>query len=459
MQHPLVKQFLEYNRQHKLFGKKEFILLTVSGGADSMVLFELFADICVKWELKLAVLHYNHQLRSSESDADEQFVRKACAKAGIPFFCGTRNVSDYAAQTGKSLETAARKCRYTFFDKMAEKLQADKIATAHNKNDQAETVLDRICRGTGIHGLAGIPRRRGLYIRPLLFAERSEIIEFTEVRSIAFRTDHSNHDISFKRNRIRHILLPLLQKEFNPEILSALSNLSSHAEEADNYMQSNAQDALKSCQVHHDGSKIILDIERFLTYLKSLQKIMLRFCFIELGHDPNLLNRRSLKSIEQFLLSNSSSGRLEIGSVSLYKNHTELFIGELDTTKHQISLPSATGCFSLWNGYTLQISELETPPALIHSDRMVEYIDKDLFTPPFQVRSFKASDRFYPVNGRGSKTVSDFFIDHKINRYERSLIPILECSEGIVWICGYRLDDRFKVSPSTTVIIKLELYN
>ncbi|MDZ7725752.1 MAG: tRNA lysidine(34) synthetase TilS [candidate division KSB1 bacterium] len=457
MSHSLLDQFQQFIHTYDLITQDDHILIAVSGGVDSMVLFELFLQSRVKWNLQLSVLHLNHQLRGADSDADEQWVRDLCERHAIPLATERVDVNHYAQNSGQSLETAARECRYAFFEKTANQLNANKIATAHNVNDQAETLLDRICRGTGIRGLCGIPVHRDRYIRPLLFAERNEIERFAKQQNILYRTDHSNRDITFKRNKTRHVLLPLLQKEFNPGVITALANLAGHAAETTTYLDKEAENALKTCIVRREPDKIILDIKQFLTYLKSLQKIMLRYCLIELGYNPNLLNQRNLTSIEQFIVSKHSSGRLKISDISFYKTAKTLIVGHLDTTYHHMTLPAATGCFSLWNGYTLHISKVKDTPDWHHSNNLIEYIDADSFLAPVQVRSYKPSDRFYPVNGSGSKSISDFFIDEKVNRYERSFIPILECKTGIVWICGYRLDDRYKVTPSTTLYLKLEL--
>ena len=240
------QQFVDFINRHDLITSGDHIGIAVSGGIDSMTLLDLFERARDEFRLKLCVLHFNHQLRD-QAERDQTFVENACRQKNITFIIDSADVAAFAKTQNLSIEMAARELRYAFFEKTAQKLSLNKIATGHNASDQAETVLDHIVRGTGIGGLAGIPVKRDRYIRPLLFSERIDIEKYAEQESISFRIDASNVDQIFKRNRIRHSLLPLLQKEFNPQITRSINRLSDHAIEANTIIENVVDEAFHNC--------------------------------------------------------------------------------------------------------------------------------------------------------------------------------------------------------------------
>lgn len=421
-----------------------------------MVLLELFRLLRVEFTLNIKAIHLNHQLRE-EADKDARFVRTFCVKSNIPFHISTENVAEKAQQQKISIEMAARQARYEFFKNLL-KDGFSKVAIAHNANDRAETVLHHILRGTGIRGLQGIPVRRGPFIRPLLWASRDEIESYAKSNHLNFRQDRTNRDISFTRNKIRHVLIPLLEKEFNPGIVSALNRMSCHASEVTEFLEKEGKTCFQQCLVYQDSEKIILDIQKYLAYLKSLQKIMLHFSLEYLHHDTQLLTSQRLENIEQFIEKKQSGKRFNItDKLSLLVSGNHLIIGNVSRPFHHVSLKSLIGNHKLWNNYELRITVETRSPDYSGKSRFTEWIDADALQPPVMVRSFKKADSFLPINGKGHKNISDFYVDHKVEYYRRTDIPVLECKKGIVWICGYRLDDRFKVKPNTKKIFRLEL--
>jgi len=423
-----------------------------------MVLVELFRQLRVEFSLTLRVIHLNHQLRK-EAEKDALFVRAYCDKNNIPLDIAERDVAEKAKNEKVSIEMAARQSRYEFFNNFLDKTGFNKVAIAHNANDRAETVLHHILRGTGIRGLQGIPVRRGPFIRPLLWASRDEIESFADKNHLNFCKDRTNVDISFTRNKIRHVLIPLLEKEFNPGIVSSLNRLCHNTAEFTDLLKKEGRACLQQCMVHQDREKIILDIQEYLAYLKSLQKIMLHFALEYLHQDTQLLTFKRLENIEQFIEKGQSGVHLKItDKLSLLLSGNHLIIGNVTRPFHHVSIKSLTGSHKLWNNYELQISN-ENNNSLEDKGktRFTEWIDADALQRPVAVRSFKKADSFFPINGTGRKKISDFFIDRKVEYFQRTDIPILECKNGIVWICGYRLDDRFKVKPETKKVLRLEL--
>ena len=421
-----------------------------------MTLLELFDRIRKEQQLHIVVLHFNHRLRP-EADEEQAFVEKACLGKGLEFACDGADVAAFSRRAGMSIEMAAREKRYTFFEKSAVEFKLDKIATGHTASDRAETVLDHILRGAGLSGLAGIPVKRGLYIRPLLFAERHEIEQFAAEFRLPFREDASNKDQVYKRNRIRHTLLPLLQKEFNPQIVRTLNRLASHAAEADAIVEQTAESAYDKCLKSIDNDKIVLEFNEFLAYFNSLQRLILRRVFSKLGSDANLLNYNRFDAVKNFLAKRGGGCLRLADNLFIIRSGDELVISKNPARRRNIRLKIAAGRYLLWDDLFLEIKPAAKPLTLRNKNRAIEFIDADKLQSPLIARSLQQGDYFYPVNGAGKKKVADYFIDAKIPFHQRPAIPILASAGDIVWICGCRLDDRFKVTERTNNIYKLQI--
>ena len=420
-----------------------------------MVLLELLDQLRERWSLELVVLHYNHQLRKA-ADSEQESVAALCRDKKLPFLTQKGNVRSVAKQNRLSLETAARKCRYAFFAAMAEQQDLKKIATGHNANDQAETVLDHLLRGCGITGLKGIPKHRDIYIRPLLFAQREELIDYADRKGISYCVDASNADLTFKRNRIRRQLIPQL-KTFNPKIVTALCNLSERAVETDRIIHQAADRAYEQCLRSEYRDKIILEIDCFLTYVKYLQRLILRRALAILGLEPHLMTQKKFEHILQFIQKKNSGTIFKLNDIKIGISGDFFVIGELERKHFFKEIEHRPGCYSLWDDLFLEIKI--AAKSLIKTDKSnnMEFVDADALKAPLAARSFVDADYFYPINGLGRKKISDFLIDAHVPFYHRSHVPLLTSRHNIVWICGFRLDDRFKVTEKSKTIYQLHL--
>ncbi len=422
-----------------------------------MVMLNLFARLQANWQLELTVLHVNHSLRGEESDADERVVLTTAEEMGIPFNSHRVDVKKTAAEKRLSIETAARELRYAFFDQFTKKHNC-RIATAHTANDQAETVLANVMRGAGISGLRGIPIRRDVYIRPLLFAERSALLSYAEENQVQYRHDRTNMDLVFQRNRIRHMLLPMIQEQFNPKIVTSLNRLAETAHESERLLNDYAELALKNCLHVADEQKIVLDIHQFLAYLKSLQRLVLGHVFLQLTGNLWLPGYQKLENILDFLNKKSSGSRFSISEeIELLITSDTLVLSNIQPELAEQPIPWAPGIYEFGDGRFLEIIKTDKPLPLRSNSRFSEQVDADRVSGRVNVGSARPGDYFYPINGSGRKKISDFFIDLKVPFYERSTIPILRCETGIIWICGYRLDERFKITERTRRIYQLKL--
>jgi len=246
----ILKKFCDSIRSNALFNERDRILLAVSGGVDSVVMLDLFSRIQDRYNLDLRIIHLNHGLRGELADRDEEFVKTLGARYSYRVIAKTVDTASYARKRKMSLENAARTLRYKFYEDLVRSENATAVAVGHNQNDQAETFLDHLTRGSGIKGLVGMKIRRGYIIRPLLTVTRVEIQTFAKKHGIQHVVDHTNLDKKYKRNRIRHELIPYLENNFNPGIIKSLFNTTLILKDADFYLENQARESLKHCIIY-----------------------------------------------------------------------------------------------------------------------------------------------------------------------------------------------------------------
>ena len=299
-------KFKEYIKHHRLFNSEKSVILAVSGGVDSMVMLHLFSKLQERTKLRLTVLHINHQMRGEESLEDEKFVMEKSAAYRIPFFCERIDVISYAHKLGLSKQLAARMLRYDCFERVRLKIEAGAVATAHHANDNAETVLLNILRGTGIRGLAGIPPKRepGCIIRPLLFATRKEIEAYAAEQGVKYRNDSSNRSLVYRRNELRHNILPALQ-ERNPDIVRTLNHIAETMQDVNKKMHRVVDKTMHSVVRKDSQGRLTLNIKK----LKSEPEFLWDELFVE------ILTRMALEPTEKKVhalhrLCTQSTGRI-----------------------------------------------------------------------------------------------------------------------------------------------------
>lgn len=269
----LEQKIYEFVTKYGLIENGDKIVLGVSGGPDSICMLDIFYKIKLEGllQFEMFVAHVNHSLREN-AILDEEFVKRFCEKIGVPCFVKQVDVMQIAKSEKRGLEETGRKVRYAFFDEIQEKVGANKIAIAHNQNDHAETIIMNILRGTGTKGLVGMEKINGKYIRPLLDTKRLEIEEYLRENKISARLDESNHDNSYTRNKIRNIVLPYIQKEFNPNIVDTLERLSSLAKEQEEYFYRETKKIFEQICMLEEEHEIILNLKQFHQIEEILQK-------------------------------------------------------------------------------------------------------------------------------------------------------------------------------------------
>ena len=449
---PLELKLEKFVRFHHLVATKQTILLAVSGGVDSMAMLHLFLRLQKRMKLCLSVVHVNHQLRDKESMEDEEFVQKASAGSGLPFYSERIDVMSYAHEHRLSKQVAARQLRYKCFERIRLKIDADVVATAHHADDNAETVLLNILRGTGIHGLAGIPLKRevGCIIRPLLFATRKEIEMYAMENGIKYRNDSSNMSLAYRRNLLRHSILPPLVKRV-PHIVETLNIVAATMRDVSEKLHAIVDEALRSLAHKDSQDRLMLDVKK----LEMEPDFLWDEIFVEILHRMHIEpTEKKVDALHR--LCTMPTGRIvELsGELSACRDRQHIVFKRTNEEMPNIRHVEFGRMYE-YQGCRISISNPEPVPVVLSDTQEVEYIDAERLGRQLVLRPWRAGDWFIPLGMKTKKKLSDFFTDQKVPRFKKASIPVLESDGTIVWICGKRLDNRFKLTEHTRTAIRL----
>ncbi len=439
----MINRFKDYIREKKLITTNDRVLAAVSGGIDSMVM----AHLLIEAGLKPGIAHCNFCLRDEESDGDEQFVRAFAGKNKLPFFTVRFDTSGYAAENHISIQMAARDLRYGWFEKIRNENGYTRIAVAHNLNDNIETLILNLTRGTGLTGLSGIKPSSGHIIRPLLFATREEITSHSKERKIDFREDRSNAQTKYIRNKIRHRIIPLL-KEINPSAETALNETALRIAELDEFTGRKIND-IRNGIISQGDEDITINI-RELTK-EAINRSVLFELFLPWGISGN-----NLHELEK-VIKGRTGARLMTPDHIITKNRGQIIISPIKQSEPMYfsaatvdDLPSVP---IIESAVYLDRSGMAGIPAA--SD--IACLDADEVTFPVTIRKKEAGDYFYPLGMDRKKKLSDFLIDLRVSLPEKEKILVMESANRIVWVMGWRIDNRFRITGSTKRILMIKL--
>ena len=439
----MLKKFLDFIKKEHLFNTKDKILITVSGGVDSVVMSDLFH----KADFSFGIAHCNFKLRENESDEDEQFVRSLAKKYAVDFYKKHFNTSSYAKREKISIQMAARKMRYEWLNKLAKEKKYPLIATAHHLDDSIETFFINILRGTGISGLKGVPVKQGNIIRPLLFANKKMIRDYAEAEKLEWREDSSNLTDKYLRNSIRHHLIPSLKKlnnGFENTIVKELSYLKDAGEIFKKFVEEKKREIMME-----EGKNILFNIKKLKEsgYAETLLHELLR-AYDFTPETTELIAQRLYATAGKKFLSPTyrlikDRDFLILSPIVKKKNEAELQLNKDDTELKNDSLHLS---IELINGGMSSIKDKSSSAA---------YLDLALLSFPLKIRKWKQGDHFYPLGMKGKKKLSDFFIDKKLPVNQKENVFVLKSGNEIVWVIGQRIDERFKVQNSTKKILRI----
>ena len=406
------------------------LLMAVSGGVDSMVMAHLLlcwietpegSRICSR----TAIAHMNFSLRGEESDKDSGFVESWAKKNHIPFFRKTVLTKEYACKKGISLEMAARELRYQWFEELSNKEGFSHTAIAHNANDRAETMLLNLIRGTGVRGLCSMREKNGNVIRPLLDIPRSLIEEYAREYNIPFRTDSTNLETDFARNKIRHLVMPVLE-EISPNVVVRFGKNSGHFLQVQKVLDSYTREKYTECRSERGFSIPALSGQEHVKFL--LYEFL----------SPYGFNTSQTEAISE-AMEGQSGKRFVSGSHVVWIDRDELVIRDLLDNAVSVDV-------------TIQQTD-RTPGFVIPDDAKTAALDGDKLGYPLKIRKWKPGDKFIPLGMSGFKKISDFLTDLKIPLYQKQHVHLLCSGDDIVWVIGYRIDNRYRVTPDTTTIM------
>ena len=431
----------KYIIKEQLINPKESILLAVSGGIDSMVLLHLFQKLET---IPFAVAHCNFKLRGTDSDLDEAFVKNYCAENNIKFFVKSFDTRGFAKTQGISIQMAARELRYSWFNELAQQHQFAKIALAQHLDDQSETFFINLLRGTGIAGIHGILPKNGNLIRPLLFTDRKEIARYQEKNAIPFREDKSNASDKYTRNYIRHHILPEFEK-LTPDFSHKLnSNIKNFREVEDFYKATINKNLAKIIHKEAKSEKILISDLLALDFTElHLREYLLKFGF----------NSDTIYKVYHQLNKPVSGKYFDSETHRILINRKEIIIRKIDKLLKTTYQLSANETLELPVNLSSEIilNKLKT----YNTTSEVALFDFDKLKLPLIIRKWKKNDYFCPFGMNGKKKLSDFFIDLKLSQFEKEDIWLLTSEENIIWIIGYRTDNRYRITKNTKQILKI----
>lgn len=476
------KKLADFARENGLFGSANRILLAVSGGADSTAL--LYAMCALKaakvFGAELLCAHINHQLRGTDSDLDEEFVVAQAVGLNLTVTTRRLDVRRHARDEKLSVETAARDLRIKALTDIARAGRCDRIATAHQKNDNAETVLHRLSRGTGFQGLGGIWPMRVFadgttFIRPLLCVTRDQIIAYLQQRNLTWRRDHTNADCTHRRNYIRHRLLPALQRQCVMSVVEQLSELAGRARGLAHLVSRRADEIwpnLAECT----QERVSLNLDDFRSQPLPVKVELVRRSLASVGCGQKDLTQRHYDRILQLAEHDVGGTKIEVpGGFAVRREYGNLIFAVSEGKGHsdartvepvRLEIPGRTEfgrCLIEANildaDDTYGRSEIENRKSKIPASGGAEWFDSEKVTRPVSVRFRRAGDRFIPLGLRGEKRLGKFLTDQHIPQRIRAKVLVVTDAEKIIWVWPVRISDQAKVTGQTRKVLQLRITN
>lgn len=455
------KRFIKFIDENELLQKGDKVVVGLSGGPDSVCLLHMLCSVRDIYNLEIVAAHINHMLRGKEADEDENYARKISNSLGVEFFCKREDINRYGKEKGLSSETAGREVRYNFFNEVKRNCSFSKIATAHNANDQAETVLMRIMRGTGLEGLGGIPvKRDGIYIRPILFMNRKEVEEYCDEMNLQPRIDESNLERVYSRNKVRLDILPYMKENFNPDVIETINRMAIILQEDNNFIQREVEKAFKIyCEKIDDSIKIgkeLFNNDKVIisrVIRKAISDVSGSKYDVEMKHTQEVIILSELGTNKKVDLPNKIIAQNIYGDIYIKRreevkinSNKELFIDKENILGEKIE----------FGKYIIRFEKLSNEKNIkFTNNNLIKCFNFDKINGNIIIRYRKNGDKIVPLGMSGNKKIKDIFIDMKIPQEERNNIPILQFDNDIAWVVGVRVSEKYKVTKDTINILKV----
>ncbi len=487
-----VKTLAEEIEQDGLLARNDHVVVGVSGGADSMALLHTLVDLNDEcgYELSLHIAHLNHELRGAEAEKDAAFVRAAADNLQLPCTIERRDIASLAGAGEGSVEEVARRERYAFLERVCVEAGANLAAVGHQRDDDAETILHRILRGTGLRGLAGIPRSRTIregsgirLIRPLLRRDSKSIRAYLAAAGIPCREDRTNTDSTqATRNRIRNVVLPLLEAEINPQVREALLRLSLQARWLADYFGDTGERTFETLIIARTDQELTLNASALGKKPRIVQAELIRRAVVAFQLGEQDLGFVQLVAVLDLMADPASGKEVHLpGGMSVTKRYNRLIfslpteepretiaaeiavhvpgrtllpVRRLEINCSTIDLDAAT--LARWRERQHAVSDSPAAARARLGRVDEEWVDLDQVRLPIVVRTRSPGDRFWPLGAPGSKKLSEFLSDAKVEPEERNRVAVLCDRLGPIWVIGHRIDERVKLTPGSRRALKLQ---
>jgi len=438
------QKFLEFITAHELIDENDKILIAVSGGMDSIAMFYLF----LKTGFSFEVAHFNFLLRGKDSENDENFVKDICVKNKVKFHVNRFDARLFADENAVSVEMAARKLRYDWFKKLVDKYNFTKIAIAHHKNDQLETILLNLTKGCSVAGLRGMKPRTGIYIRPLLDFKRTEIENYIHTNELSYCFDYTNDDIKYQRNFIRHRIIPELKK-INPDLENSISENANYLREFDDLM-----DEVILKKINEIGKIGKNEIKLNIQQLKECKYINLIFYKVL---SINQINPNQIKNLKSLI--NSQTGKfVNLGNFKATIDREFLVIKKNEKiTDFSINVDRHFEGIIETPKIKIKIKTIDYQSDINFKDLQFLHLDNDKLSFPLQICYWKHGDKFIPFGMNNFKKISDFLTEMKVPNVIRNHILVVKSSSDIAGVVGYRCSQHFRITKDTKRIFQIEV--
>ena len=438
-----------YIKDNKLIEKEDVVLVAVSGGADSMALLYILQIFKADLDIELCVCHVHHGIRGEEADGDANYVKEYCTKNNLEYREYKEDIINLAKEKSLSLEEAGRLRRYEIFDSLSGELEKEKgrkvkIAVAHNKNDNAETIIMNLCRGTGLKGLSGIKLNRKNIIRPLLYTDRSKIEEILKDAKISYRVDSTNLGDDYKRNIIRHKILPVLQEDINNASVENIVKSSKFINMADEFIDEKAREISKEIFIYRNTGLVGFKFEKLKKEKKILRTYFIRIFIKEILNKLKDIEAVHIDMLDNLIFMETGKSINFPYKLRFYKTYDSILLdrGDADNKKEK----------DLKEDFELRV--FENKNFKIDDLIYTKYVDYAKIEKVLSFRTRETGDYIYIKAGK--KSIKSFMIDEKIEAKDRNKIPLVAMGKDIIWIVGKRLSEAYKVDDSTKRILEIK---
>lgn len=447
-------------REYNLIQENDNIVVGVSGGPDSMALLYVLLEIEPLIKFNIYVAHVNHGVRGEDAKSDQLFVEEIAKNLNLPYYTKNVNMIEYGKEKGISSEEAGRELRYGFFREILDSVGGGKIAVAHNMNDQAETLIMRFLRGTGIDGLKGMDFKTKDIIRPILGIDRGEIESYIENNNIKTVLDKTNLEPIYSRNKVRLELIPYIEKNFNPNIINTLWRLSRIASMDSEFLEEYSEGRYNNIVKNQDKHSIILDGGKLFEEDKSIQQRIIRIAILKINGSLQGITEIQISSVINLFMGSNTGKEIHLSNNIIAKtSYGDLIIEKginryVNKYFYELKFLGLNVLEDIGYSFNIEIFPKDDGFTM-NKGKNIKYFDFDMVKGNLAVRNRLDGDRLIPFGMKGTKKLKDYFIDEKVPKEMRDKIPLIVDEENILWVVGYRTNDLYKVTKKTKIILSI----